>query len=186
MKNLLILIFSLVWFGTSYGQDTNNANYPVQHATNSGFAIVATNNFVAINTPKGATVNLSDPFISTDANWAPTGLIDCIWSPDGSYVAIFVPHPRVTDIFVYSLKVGKSLNQVFPDIKFPAWYDAVYSTSDLPGEWSGNTLSVATTVKLRNGNDSRVLPQTITINGDNSTSNISSHINNHTLHLIRE
>lgn len=157
MRLTLPIALALMMITTSFAE-----NYPIVDAKGPD-ASVSVDNAVFLTT-QGGIVQLGEKFIEGDVNWAPTGPIVCSWNPTLPLVAIFVPHPRVTDVFIAGTQSGKIFKETFPQKDFPDWYDA-FSTASTAGEWADNQLAVTTQIKMRDGS-TKTLNQTLTVNRD--------------------
>ena len=105
----------------------------------------------------GRELAISEAFSTATTDWRPTGDINCSWSPDGKFLAVFIPHPRVTVIAVVDLVRQEVLNEFFsPDRQYPSWYGHVFSTKDTALEWQGDKLSIQTDVVTGSGEKKRM------------------------------
>jgi hypothetical protein len=140
--------------------------FPVENPSWNGFSIRATNQ-IQLVTPEGRIINTGEPFLSPGLDWRPTQPIQCAWSQN--WVAIFVPHPRVTETFVFKLPEGRSLRRKFPEWTRPEWYNNALTIHDSPsGAWQGPNLPVKATALMADKNRHQ-LPMTLRVSTkDNS------------------
>jgi len=146
--------------------------YVVENGGKAGYEVTA-GDALYVSTPDGKMFQLTEgPFVAENQNLAPTSPVLCSWSPDGNYVVIFLQSNRVTYLYVFDLKNRTLLTENDGNPKYPEWYDAsgvVAVTTSVPGEWSGNTLSVNTMVEWRSSDvPKRVMKESLTIT-DGST-----------------
>jgi hypothetical protein len=139
----------------------NGNAFEVHSKSRYGFVVHAESD-LRVTTPSNHDIVLSEPFQKPNINWNPTGPIQCSWDPTGTYLAIFVPHPRVTDVFVLNLKTLKTCIELTPQIAYPDWYSEAYAVHHTPTLWKDNNLSLSSDVLLRN-KTTKPLLQTLTI-----------------------
>lgn len=142
--------------------------YTIQGGVKNGAYVAVGDNKLVYTSPDGLTLPASEDFLTEATDWRPTGTIVCSWSPDGKYLAIFIPHPRVTTITLINIQENKVLNEEFPENRqFPKWYmdSNILATHDSPQKWENNKLTIKTEVTLPN-NTSKLLPRVLVVSSD--------------------
>jgi len=128
--------------------------------------VVAQKNRLVFEGVDGKKVAVSEPFLTSDTDWRPSGPVDCSWSPDGKFLVIFIPHPRVTVISAVNLENQASMRQTFPDDRhYPDWYDHIFSTHDTPTKWHEGKLEMRTEVLTGSG-EKKMLTRELSFSGD--------------------
>lgn len=114
--------------------------------------VLVRDNRLVFSAGGGKEVAVSEPFLTSSTDWRPVGDINCSWSPDGKFLAVFIPHPRVTVISVVNLPKREVMTEVFPDDrKYPSWYGHIFSTKDTPLGWRDGKLAIRTDVVTGSG-----------------------------------
>lgn len=148
------LILALPPFSSSRADDTpkRGGSFVVENGFRGDFQVLADSNNLILKGPSDTNIILSEAFDTPTTDWRPVGEVKCSWSPDGHFLAIFIPHPRATEVSVVDLKNGRVLDEFFPSInEYPSWYDDVFATQDYPVKWDSGKLEILTKVLLRNG-----------------------------------
>jgi len=154
---------------TTTGTTETSTPYKVINDSHEGAKILVEDNRVVCTTKSNHKISISEPFRTPSMDWRPSNPILCSWSLDNQYVAIFIPHPRVTIVSIVNLTNNFLLQEEFPKNRtYPDWYQDVYATSDIPEEWANNQLSIETTVTLKN-KEKRILKRILSIQGGKFT-----------------
>jgi hypothetical protein len=150
----------------------------VSNGKQGGYKISDSKNAISLTTPENKVIQISEPFITGKTNWKPTETILCTWSPNGKWVAIFAPHPRITEIFLVDLQTETIIPRYFPSdtetgagVNSNPWKNNTYSQRDTPGTWDGDQLSIYSSFML-NGGGTEVTEQILTINTPKKTGEV--------------